>query len=48
MRIARTSADLDESKIISEGHLLEAVDLRKYGDGDFFGSVYINLPENRL
>ena len=36
MRLARTSADLDESKNICEKHLLEAVDLRKYGDGDFF------------
>lgn len=36
MRIARTSADLDASENISERHLLEAVDLRKYGDGDFF------------
>jgi len=36
LRIARTSADLDESLNICERHLLEAVDLRKYGDGDFF------------
>lgn len=36
LRIARTSADLDESRNICERHLLEAVDLRKYGDGDFF------------
>ncbi|MBL7005767.1 MAG: YifB family Mg chelatase-like AAA ATPase [Spirochaetia bacterium] len=36
LRIARTSADLDESQNICEKHLLEAIDLRKYGDGDFF------------
>jgi len=36
MRIARTSADLDGVQNICEKHLLEAIELRKYGDGDFF------------
>ena len=36
LRIARTSADVEGSADIQEKHLLEAVELRKYGDGDFF------------
>jgi len=35
LRIARTIADLDASPCIRERHLLEAVEHRKYGDGDF-------------
>lgn len=35
LRIARTLADLDGSPDIREQHLLEAVEHRKYGDGDF-------------
>lgn len=35
LRIARTVADLDGSPDIRERHLLEAVEHRKYGDGDF-------------
>ncbi len=35
LRIARTIADLEGSPCIREQHLLEAVEHRKYGDGDF-------------
>ena len=35
LRIARTIADLDGEPRIRERHLLEAVEHRKYGDGDF-------------
>jgi magnesium chelatase family protein len=35
LRIARTIADLEASPRIREQHLLEAVEHRKYGDGDF-------------
>jgi magnesium chelatase family protein len=35
LRIARTIADLEGSERIREQHLLEAVEHRKYGDGDF-------------
>ena len=35
LRIARTIADLDGGPRILERHLLEAVEPRKYGDGDF-------------
>jgi magnesium chelatase family protein len=35
LRIARTIADLEGSSCIREQHLLEAVEHRKYGDGDF-------------
>jgi magnesium chelatase family protein len=35
LRIARTIADLEGSADIREPHLLEAVEHRKYGDGDF-------------
>ncbi len=35
LRIARTIADLEGSPDIREQHLLEAVEHRKYGDGDF-------------
>jgi magnesium chelatase family protein len=36
LRIARTIADLAGEDAITEGHLLEAIELRRYGDGDFF------------
>jgi len=35
LRIARTIADLDGMPSIHERHLLEAVEHRRYGDGDF-------------
>ncbi len=35
LRIARTIADLEGAPRIRERHLLEAVEHRKYGDGDF-------------
>jgi magnesium chelatase family protein len=35
LRIARTIADLEGSPRIREQHLLEAVEHRRYGDGDF-------------
>jgi magnesium chelatase family protein len=35
LRIARTIADLEGAERIRERHLLEAVEHRKYGDGDF-------------
>jgi predicted ATPase with chaperone activity len=35
LRIARTIADLEGSARILERHLLEAVEHRRYGDGDF-------------
>ncbi len=41
LRVSRTLADLDGSVNIEEEHLLQALELRKYGDGDFFWkSVY--------
>jgi magnesium chelatase family protein len=36
LRTARTIADLSEEESIGEKHLLEAVQHRRYGDGDFF------------
>jgi magnesium chelatase family protein len=36
LRIARTIADLAGEERIGEGHLMEAVLHRRYGDGDFF------------
>ncbi|MCF7943498.1 MAG: ATP-binding protein [Spirochaetia bacterium] len=41
LRVSRTLADLDGSVDIEEEHLLQALELRKYGDGDFYWkSVY--------
>jgi magnesium chelatase family protein len=36
LKTARTIADLAGEETIRENHLLEAVDHRRYGDGDFF------------
>ncbi len=36
MRIARTIADLDDGENISEDCLLEAIQHRRYGDGDYY------------
>ncbi len=36
LRTARTIADLADEDHIKEKHLLEAIHLRRYGDGDFF------------
>ena len=36
LRIARTIADLQGENAISQKHLAEAIELRRYGDGDFF------------
>jgi magnesium chelatase family protein len=38
LKIARTIADLEESDLIGSDHLLEAVQHRRYGDGDYFWS----------
>jgi magnesium chelatase family protein len=38
LRIARTIADLEESERVRETHILEAVEHRRYGDGDFYWS----------
>ena len=38
LKVARTVADLDGSGIIQKAHLLEALQYRRYGDGDFFWS----------
>ncbi len=41
LRVSRTLADLDGAVDIEEEHLLQALELRKYGDGDFYWkSVY--------
>ena len=34
LKIARTIADLEEREAIGEGHILEAVQHRRFGDGD--------------
>ncbi len=36
LKIARTIADLDESESIKKDHVLEAIQHRRYGDGDVF------------
>ena len=36
LRIARTIADLAGEEAIGENHLMEAIEYRRYGDGDFF------------
>lgn len=36
LKITRTIADLDESPVIKEEHVLEAIQHRRYGDNDFF------------
>ncbi len=36
LRVARTIADMEESGVIKSDHILEAVQHRRYGDGDFF------------
>ena len=36
LRIARTVADLECAELISEEHVLEAIEYRRYGDGDFY------------
>jgi magnesium chelatase family protein len=38
IRIARTIADLEGSQSIRTAHLLEAIELRRYGDSDFYWS----------
>jgi magnesium chelatase family protein len=35
-KIARTIADLDGSMYVTGDHLAEAVEYRRYGDGDYF------------
>ena len=36
LRMARTIADLDGAEEIAERHLREAIQHRRYGDGDFY------------
>jgi magnesium chelatase family protein len=36
LKIARTIADLEGRENISRQHLLEALSLRRYGEGDYF------------
>ncbi|MFO7850506.1 MAG: YifB family Mg chelatase-like AAA ATPase [Spirochaetia bacterium] len=36
VKTARTIADLEGSDLVCEGHLAEAVEYRRYGDGDYF------------
>ncbi len=38
LRIARTIADLEAEERIARTHLLEAIEHRRYGDGDFYWS----------
>ncbi|MBN2737331.1 MAG: YifB family Mg chelatase-like AAA ATPase [Spirochaetales bacterium] len=38
LKLARTIADLDNSQMILKYHLLEAVQHRRYGDGDYYWS----------
>ncbi len=38
LKVARTVADLEESEEIRKIHILEAVQHRRYGDGDYFWS----------
>jgi magnesium chelatase family protein len=38
LKVARTVADLEESEEVKKIHILEAVQHRRYGDGDYFWS----------